>query len=183
VAPDPATAKDFLVLSGVAGSSGVSIYRYDTNQYAGEAQLPLPSQQNFSFPGYDMLRWGQDGLALRPSYGNFGLTPPPPQILLLRGPFVLPSELNANPVPSLTGASQTALAVSSGNTVLTLTGSGFMPGAVALWNGTPRTTAFVSATQLTVDVAAADVAVAGSEAITVQNPGSAGSGSVAIKVQ
>ena len=180
VAPDPATAKDFMVLENTAGSFAYYLYRYDTNRYLAEAQLPLPVGQNGSELGYDMLRWGQDGLALR-AFGSFGGTTPA-QILLIRGPFVLPSELNANPVPTLTSASQTSIAVGSGNMVLTLSGSGFLPGAVALWNGAPRTTTFTSSTQLSVAIPASDVASAGSETVTVQNPGSAASGSVLISV-
>ena len=180
VAPDPPTAQDFLVLENAAGTFGYSLFRYDTNQYVANAQLPLPVGQNGGELGYDMLRWGQDGLALR-LYGSFGNTTTS-QILLLRGPFVLPSELNANPVPVLTGASHTSIAVNSGNTTLTLSGSGFLPGVVALWNGSPRTTTFVSSSQLTVAISAADVASTGSEKVTVQNPGSAASTGITISV-
>ena len=180
VAPDPPTAQDFLVLENAAGTFGYSLFRYDTNQYVANAQLPLPVGQNGGELGYDMLRWGQDGLALR-LYGSFGNTTTS-QILLLRGPFVLPSELNANPAPVLTSASQTSIAVNTANTTLTLSGSGFLPGAVALWNGSPRTTTFGSSSQLTVAISAADVASAGSDKVTVQNPGSAASTGITISV-
>jgi trimeric autotransporter adhesin len=180
VAPDPPTAQDFLVLENAAGTFGYWLYRYDTNQYVANAQLPLPVAQNGGELGYDMLRWGQDGLALR-LYGSFGNTTTS-QILLIRGPFVLPSELHANTAPVLTSANQTSIAVNSGNTTLTLSGSGFLPGAVALWNGSPRTTTFVSSSQLTVAISAADVASAGSETVAVQNPGSAASAGITISV-
>lgn len=180
VAPDPPTGQDFLILEQLAGTFGYSLYRYNTNQYVANAQLTLPVGQNGGELGYDMLRWGQDGLALR-LYGSFGDSTTS-QILLIRGPFVLPSELNANAAPVLTSSSKTSIAVNSGNTTLTLSGSGFLPGAVALWNGSPRTTTFVSSSQLTVAISAADVASAGSETVTVQNPSSAASGAVTISV-
>jgi hypothetical protein len=41
------------------------------------------------------------------------------------------------------------------------------------WNGVARTTHFVSATQLTVDIPAADIAVAGAASISVLNVGAA----------
>ena len=181
VIPDPATAQAFLVLENLAGAASGSLYRYDTSLYVADAQLPLPQQPNGGEVGYDMLRWGQDGLALR-SYGSFGGTATP-QILLIRGPFVLPSELNANPVPAVTSASPASLAVNSGNNTLTITGSNFVPGAVVLWNGSVRTTTFVSSTQISVAIAAADVIAAGSETVTVQNPGSAASGPLTVPVQ
>jgi hypothetical protein len=66
----------------------------------------------------DLLRWGQDGLALLTSAG---------QIAILRGPFVLPQLLNQNPAATLSGASPSAIAHGSGNIVLTITGTGFIP--------------------------------------------------------
>jgi trimeric autotransporter adhesin len=181
VAPDPSTGQDFLILQNSAGTFGYWLYRYDTKQYVADALLTLPVAQNQGELGYDMLRWGQDGLALR-LYGDLGNTTNS-QILLIRGPFVLPSELTTNAAPALTSSSKTTITVNSGNTVLTLTGSGFLPGAVALWNSSARTTTFVSSSQLTVAISAADVASAGSESVKVQNPGSAASSALTISVQ
>ena len=52
--------------------------------------------------------------------------------------------------------------------------SNFVSGSVVRWNGANRTTTFVSATQLTAAIPAADIAAAGSASVTVQNnPGGA----------
>ena len=48
-----------------------------------------------------------------------------------------------------------------------------MNGSVVSWNGANRTTTFVSATQLTAAIPAADIAATGSASVTVQNPGGA----------
>ena len=48
-----------------------------------------------------------------------------------------------------------------------------MSGSVVRWNGANRTTTFVSATQLTAAITAADIAAAGSASVTVLNPGGA----------
>jgi len=56
---------------------------------------------------------------------------------------------------------------------LTATGSGFVTGANVLWNGTALTTTFVSNTQLTAVVPAANVATAATVQVVVQIPGSA----------
>ncbi|HWY20324.1 MAG TPA: FG-GAP-like repeat-containing protein [Candidatus Acidoferrum sp.] len=54
---------------------------------------------------------------------------------------------------------------------LTVNGAGFVSDAGVSWNGHPRTTQFVSKTQLTATIPASDIAVAGTAAITVTNPG------------
>lgn len=54
---------------------------------------------------------------------------------------------------------------------LTVNGTGFVSGAVANWNGHPRSTAFVSSSQLTVTIPATDIAAAGTAVVTVANPG------------
>jgi len=51
---------------------------------------------------------------------------------------------------------------------LTVNGTGFAAGSVVQWGGSARTTTFVSATKVTASIAAADVAVAGSKAVTVK---------------
>jgi IPT/TIG domain-containing protein len=59
---------------------------------------------------------------------------------------------------------------------LTVTGSGFVRGSAVRWNGSKRTTKFVSATQLTAAIHANDLAAAGTVQVTVVNsvPGSPG---------
>ena len=52
-------------------------------------------------------------------------------------------------------------------------GKGFA-GAMVRWNSTDRPTTFVSATQVTAAIAAADVAAAGTAQVTVFNPGPGG---------
>jgi hypothetical protein len=55
------------------------------------------------------------------------------------------------------------------------TGSSFVSGSVVQWNGANRPTTFVSSTQLTAQISADDILVAGTNAVTVAN-GSAGGG-------
>ena len=60
-----------------------------------------------------------------------------------------------------------------------------MSGSVVRWNGATRTTTFVSATQLTAAIPAADVAAAGTASVTVQNPpipGGAGSNTLTFTI-
>jgi hypothetical protein len=53
---------------------------------------------------------------------------------------------------------------------LTVNGSAFISGAHVNWNGSPRATTFVSATQLTATILASDIAHASTATITVTNP-------------
>jgi uncharacterized protein (DUF1800 family) len=71
-----------------------------------------------------------------------------------------------NQVPYLTGVAPNPLP--PGPFTLTLTGSRFVSGAQALWNGLPLTTTFVSTTQLT---ATGNASQLGNASVTVANPG------------
>jgi len=58
--------------------------------------------------------------------------------------------------------------------VLTVNGTNFNSNATINWNGTPQTTAYVSASQLTATVADSYIATPGTATVTVTNPGIAG---------
>jgi pimeloyl-ACP methyl ester carboxylesterase len=57
---------------------------------------------------------------------------------------------------------------------LTVNGSGFVSASVVHWNGSPRTTTFVSDAQLKADILASDIASARTASVTVINPGPGG---------
>jgi hypothetical protein len=63
-----------------------------------------------------------------------------------------------------------AVAPGSLGFTLTVNGTGFVSCSVVRWNGSPRTTTFVTASQLTASIGATDVAVAGTATITVTSP-------------
>ena len=75
--------------------------------------------------------------------------------------------------PTLTALSKTSAPAGGAAFTLTVTGANFAADAIVQWNGVARTTHFVSATQLTVDIPAADIAVAGAASISVLNVGAA----------
>lgn len=82
-----------------------------------------------------------------------------------------------NPVPVLTSLIPSVVAAGSPNFTLTINGANFVPGAVVNINGSPRQTAFFSASQLFAQISAADVANVGSAIITVTNPAPGGGSS------
>jgi len=75
-----------------------------------------------------------------------------------------------NPAPSITALSTTSVATGSPDFTLTVTGSGFLSGVVVQWNGSGRTTTFVSSTSLTAAIKASDLAAFGSYPVTALNP-------------
>ncbi len=83
-----------------------------------------------------------------------------------------------NPAPTLTSISPTSATADSASTTITLTGTGFINGSTADFNGTPITTTFDSATTLTAVVPVTDLTTAGTDSITVVT-GSPGGGTSA----
>ena len=181
VMPDSAQHKTFLVGENSAGSFTAYLERFDTTNYTYEANVELPIPSGSGEEGYQILRWGQDGLAVRaydPIYGSLAGY----QLLLFKGPFVLPAEAQSNPVPGLTSVTPAAVVHGSGNQYLTATGSGFIPGAVVLWNGVARTTTYIDAGHLQFDVSATDVASSQTISLTAENPGSSASAGLALTI-
>jgi hypothetical protein len=121
----------------------------------------------------DLIRWGQDGLAALTSGGH---------IYLLRGAFVVPQELTTNSAATLSSGSTTSITHGAGNTLLTLTGTNFLPGVAVTWNGSYRTTTIVDATHVTVAIPASDLASAGSGSLVATNPGAPASSALTVTI-
>jgi hypothetical protein len=81
----------------------------------------------------------------------------------------------SNPVPFLNQPVVPATTAPGGpGFTLTVNGAGFVSASVINWNGTALTTTFVSSSQLTAAVPAANIAAAGTAAVTVSNPSPGG---------
>src|SRR5437762_1543287 len=79
--------------------------------------------------------------------------------------------------PTITSISPTSTIAGSGQFTLTVNGTNFLstsPASTVNWNGSPLTTTFVSSTQLTAIVPAANVATVGTASVTVVNPAPGG---------
>jgi uncharacterized protein (TIGR03437 family) len=85
-----------------------------------------------------------------------------------------------NPTPTLTSLSPTSATAGGAAFTLTLTGGNFVSSSTVRWNGSSRTTTFVSASQLTAAITAADIATAGAATVTVFTPTPGGGTSNAI---
>ncbi len=177
--PYGAERKSFNVGVNAAGTWLVFLERFDTEHYALEDQIQFPTTNLLqTAPG---TRWGQDGLAYLLGTGLAGNAPA--QIFIMRGPFVLPAEGAVHAAPTLSAAGTGKIAAGSGNQRLTVTGTGFLPGASVVWSGTVHDTTYVDAQHLSVAVAAPEVAAAATVSVTCRNPGSIDSNVVTFQVQ
>jgi hypothetical protein len=79
-----------------------------------------------------------------------------------------------NPIPTVTSLSPAHANAGAAISILTVTGANFVSGAVVNFNAKAEATKFVSSTQLTATVPAADNAQGGSLQVTVTNPLPAG---------
>src|SRR5206468_1468610 len=84
-----------------------------------------------------------------------------------------------NPVPAVSSLAPASAQVGGAAFTLTVNGTGFTSASTVRWNGAARTTTFVSATQLTAAIAAADIATAASVPVTVLTPAPGGGTSAA----
>ena len=84
-----------------------------------------------------------------------------------------------NPAPALTSVSPTNATTGGPAFTLTANGSNFVNGSVVRWNANSLTTTYVSATQLTAQVPASDIATSGTGSVIVFTPTPGGGSSTA----
>ena len=85
-----------------------------------------------------------------------------------------------NPVPTISSLSPSSATPGGPAFTLTVNGAGFVSTSKVRWNGADRTTTYVSGTQLTVAITAADIAAATTASVTVFNPAPGGGTSNAV---
>ncbi|MGE0129856.1 MAG: hypothetical protein AB7U82_17380 [Blastocatellales bacterium] len=85
-----------------------------------------------------------------------------------------------NPVPTIAGLSPASVTAGGSDFTLTVNGTNFISGSVIRINGNDHATNFISATQLTAPITAAEIAAAATASITVFNPAPGGGLSNAI---
>jgi hypothetical protein len=95
---------------------------------------------------------------------------------------VVPQLLNQNTAATLTASSADTISRGSGNVLLTLTGSNFVPGVAVTWNGSYRTTTIIDATHVTVAIPASDLASAGTASLVAVNPGAPASSALTVTI-
>ena len=81
-----------------------------------------------------------------------------------------------NPSPTISSINPTSAVAGAAGFTLTVNGSNFVTGSIVNFNGTARSTTFVSSTQLTIAISASDIASQGTISISVTDPPTGGSG-------
>ncbi len=181
VVPYASESKSFNIGVNAAGTALTFLNRFDTRHFTLEDQIQFPTS---SVAGVAGTRWAQDGLAfIIPGPSSPTQTTSTSQIFLIRGPFVLPAEVGSHAAPTLSSTDQSTVTAGSGNLIITVTGSGFLPGATVLWNNSPRTTTYVDHSHVTVALSAADLRSAATASLSCQNPGSGASNVINVSVQ
>jgi hypothetical protein len=89
-------------------------------------------------------------------------------------PLPLPVTATVNPVPAIVSLSPVSASAGGPAFTLTVEGTGFVGGSVVRWNGINVGTVFVTATQLTAQISASNIASPGNVSVTVFNPPSGG---------
>ncbi|MBZ5655114.1 MAG: FG-GAP-like repeat-containing protein [Acidobacteriia bacterium] len=84
-----------------------------------------------------------------------------------------------NPKPTITTLAPPSATHGGPAFTLTVTGTGYLSSSVVNWNGSPRATTYVSSTEVTATINAADIAKAGTFKVTVTNPAPGGGTSAA----
>lgn len=134
---------------------------------------------NLTGDAFDLIRWGGNGIAFRTTKDFWGNGSG--RVVLLSGSFVLPPSSVPNSVPKASSLSPASAVAPGSNTWVTITGSNFVPGSVALWNGSPRTSVFVNSGQLRVAIPTADLMKPGTaNKVSVSNPAPGGGRSAAL---
>ncbi len=175
VAPDTSLQRVFFG-ADVASNTFDGIAAFDTKTFLPTSAIPLgvaSIEGNTTTTVSDLIRWGQDGLALLTSGGH---------LYLVRGAAVVPQLLNSNSAAVLTSSSSAALTHGAGNTLLTLTGSNFVPGVAVTWNGSYRTTTIIDTTHVTVAIQASDLQSAGTGSLVATNPSASASGTLTLAI-
>ena len=84
-----------------------------------------------------------------------------------------------NPVPSISSLSPPSTTTGGAAFTLTVNGANFISSSAVQWNGSNRMTSYVSATQITASITAADIVAGGTTSVTVVNPAPGGGTSAA----
>jgi uncharacterized delta-60 repeat protein len=170
VNPLPATSQQTFTLSwagdDVAGGAGFQSYDIWVAEDAGPYQPFLSGTTDTSAPFT-----GQPGRTYRfysIARDNAGNVESPPAV-----PDATTTIAQVqNSVPVLTKLNPDSTVAGSPEFTLNVSGNNFVNASAVQWNGTPRATTFVSATELRAVITADDVDVEGTASVIVVNPGS-----------
>jgi hypothetical protein len=169
--PNSAINRAF-VLGATPFFSGFGITSYNLSEFTPVAAASL-EELNLNYnstSASQFIQWGSNGLAFIVNNSCCG-SPSSPQIVLLQSPTLLLTDTRtASPVPVSTDTVPASAPHGSGNLLLTVRGSGFVPGSVVTWNGKAFSASYESEHAMKVYVPKAAIASKGTVAVAVKNP-------------
>jgi len=146
--------------SGFANNESNSVVQWDGGDLT--TTFVSTSQLTAAVPGTDIATAGTF-LVTVSTPGPGGGTSLPPLLFTVNNPP--PGPISVSPASATAGGPAFTL---------TVNGTNFVKSSQVMWNGISLATTYVSATQLTALVPAADIAIAGSVPVTVFNPAPGG---------
>src|ERR1700677_422649 len=155
------------------GVTSYSLDEFTPQATASLAQFAAYTPSNFIF-------WGNDGLAFVTETENGNEYTPLQIVIVTSSDLVTPEGTAKNTKPAAVSLSPSSVSHGGWNFLLTVNGTGFVPGASVTWNGTALTTAYVSPTQLSVYVRYTDIPSASTASIVVSNPAPGGGKAAAL---
>ncbi|MBI2219310.1 MAG: hypothetical protein HYU51_18685 [Candidatus Rokubacteria bacterium] len=168
VSPASAVAGAAPLTLTIAGTGFVSASSVRWNGLARSTAYASSTQLRASIPASDLATVGTASITVNNGPPAGGTSAPVP--------FTV-TENTGNPVPSIAYLSQKSIAAGSPPFTLAVTGSGFVAGSVLHWNGAPRATTVLSATQLLAAITETDVAAVGTAEVSLFNPSPGGGSS------
>jgi hypothetical protein len=145
----------------VAGLPAGAIYNQNTGAPGTDFTLNISIASSTPPGNYPLTIAAKNGSLSYFAYATLTITPPTPSL----------SSLSPNSVTA--GAPALSLAVN---------GSGFASGATVQWNGSPLSTTYMSAGQVTASVPASLINTQGSATVTVVNPGGVSSNALTFTI-
>jgi hypothetical protein len=115
------------------------------------------------------IQWGNNGISFTLEAGCCGNTSTQ-TVLVQSSSMFLTAVKTVNPQPTVKSLSPTATSHGSGNFILTVKGSEFVPGSTVTWNGKSVFAEYLSSSELRVYVPRSDIASSGTAGILVKNP-------------
>ncbi|MCU1331151.1 MAG: hypothetical protein JWM08_143 [Candidatus Angelobacter sp.] len=177
MAPDSNLNKAFFL------DFSASIHSYNLRHFTPITTINIPGINGF--PGNQLIRWGQNGLAFTTSGGQIILVagnfldpiavPPPAPVVV---PTPAPTPTPTAQTPTVSSLSPSGAIAGGPSFTITVNGTNFLNNSVVHFNSTPLSTTFVSGTQLQATVPAGQITFAGVAQVAVANPAASGGTSV-----
>lgn len=170
VVPDPSINRVFaLGITPFFSPLGITSYNL-----ADFTPIAVTSLEEFSSPyssNYfsNVIQWGSNGLAFTLQAGCCGNVST--QVVLVQSATMfLTAAKTVNPQPTVKSLTPSTAPHGSGNFILTVKGSEFVPGSTVTWNSKSVFAEYLSSTELRVYVPGSHTASSGTASILVKNP-------------